>query len=156
MKITTQIIKDLNPCEDRRDNFLGYYPLFSGDHEDFLLLDKITHKDKLWVILRLMDRIDVEVFAIDCAVYANTAYAAYASYAAYTVADAAANAADAAYAAAAAYYAADAADYAAASAAASAAAFVNYEASGGAACERERQVEVIIYLINRSEGKHES
>jgi len=164
MKITTQIIKDLKPCEDRLDNFIEHYPDFKGDHEDFLLLDKITHKDKLWVTLRLMDRIDVEVFAIDCVVDATTAYAVAAAeytyavynYAAddytYTVytyaADAAASAAYAAYAA----YAADvAAEYAAASAA-SAAAFFNYEASGGTACsEKERQLDAICYLIDKRE-----
>jgi len=142
MKITTQIIKDLKPCEDRLDNFLEHYPDFKGDHEDFLSLDRITHKDKLWVTLRLMERVDVEVFAIDCAVSAYaSASAAYAASAAYYAAYAAA------YAASAAYYAADAA------ASAAYAAYAAYAAAANAAyyAEKERQLDAICYLINESE-----
>jgi len=150
MKITTQIIKDLNPCEDRLDNFMEHYPDFDGDHEDFLLLDKITHNDKIWVILRLMERIDIEVFAIDCVVSASAAAAAAAASAAAAAAAAAYAAAASAYAAAAAAAAAyayayvyDASTaYAASAAAASAAA---------SAAEKERQLDAICYLINKSE-----
>jgi len=120
MKITTQIIKDLNPCEDRLDNFMEHYPDFDGDHEDFLLLDKITHNDKIWVILRLMERIDIEVFAIDCVVSASAAAAASAAAYAYA-------------------YVYDAST-----------AYAAYAAAASAA-EKERQLDAICYLINKSE-----
>ena len=104
IKVNLKTILALNPCENRLDNYREHYSKFSGDIIDFLELDKITARDKVWVACILIPRFEAEVFAIDCAMSA----AAYAAAAAAAAADAAyAAAADAAYAAA---YAADAAE----------------------------------------------
>jgi len=158
IKINTEIIKALKPCGNRYVNYLLHYKDFEGDIQDFLLLDKISHSDKLWVTLRLVPRIIVETFAIDCA----SAAADYAAYAAadadYAAADAADYAADAA--ANAAYYAASAAaDYAAYAAAdadyaGDAAADAVYAAAYAASAEKERQLCALEYLImNHEEGE---
>ena len=168
-RITTDIIKALSPCKDRLANWIENYPMFNGDIIDFLSLDKITPKDKIWVCVRVLPREQIEYFAVDCAVSAAVAYAADADAAAdaaayayaYAYAAYAADAADAAYAYAyaAAYAAADAAAYAdAAAAAADAAADAAYAADDAAyaaadayAAERERQVYCLIYLITTAE-----
>jgi hypothetical protein len=168
--INKETIKALNPCKDRYENYLVHYSEFIGTIEDFLLLPKISHDDKLWVSLRLLSRKNVEAFALDCAVSAqkyaaNAAYAAdaayYAAYAAdaadAAAADAAYYAADAAYYAAYAAYAADAAAadaaYYAAAAAAYYAANAAYAADAAAyyaanAAEKEFQIEALIWLFN--------
>jgi len=115
-RVTTELIKSFRPCKDRLDNFKQHY----GDHTNytplqFTKLINITHRDKVWVLLRLLTRTSIEVFAIESAIsayqYADAAYAV-AAYAADAAADADAAAAYAAAAAASA--AADAAAYAAA------------------------------------------
>lgn len=80
MRINLQIIKELNPCLDRLENFSWHYRKFDGTVAEFLDLENITHKDKLWVLLGLLPRNLVEIFAIDCAV--TTHAAAYAADAA--------------------------------------------------------------------------
>ena len=95
LQITTKKIKALKPCSNRFENWLKHYKDFDGDILEFLSLDKITARDKIWTALKLLPIDIIEVFAIDCA-FAAADYAAYA-------------AADAAYRANAAYYAADAA-----------------------------------------------
>jgi hypothetical protein len=156
MKINTDIIKALNPCKDRYDNWVKHYPKFNKDTLDFLELKNITASDKIWVSVRVLPKELVDVFAIDCAF---RAYVAAATCAAATcVADYAADAA-AAYAASSAAYAADAAayaaaaaaDYAAADAADAAAAAEMYFAADYTAAdnvERENQVDALIILIN--------
>ena len=145
MRVNTKIIKAMNPCSDRLDNWLIHYKSFDGDVLEFLNLEKITSRDKIWVTLRLLrddnDLFTIQVFSIDCSfaacAYANSAYA----YVAAAAADVAAADADAAAAAA-------AAAYAAAYVAAAAADAYAY------AAERERQVEVLIYLIkNRDKNE---
>ena len=88
MRINTAMILELRPCQSRLDNYLQYYAQFDGTIEDFIKLPDITHQDKLWVILRLIPRFELEVFAIDCAVSVifHSAYAAYADAAAYAAA----------------------------------------------------------------------
>jgi hypothetical protein len=161
IKINTDIIKSLNPCKNRLDNWLLHYKAFEGDLVEFLDLPDISYADKVWVAVRVMPRFLVEVFAIDCAfnaaaadyaasaAYAASAYpAAYSASAAATTSAYASDAAsvaatyasaadsDAACAASAAYSAADA--YAA-SAHASVAAFADWG--------KQRQIESLIYLI---------
>jgi hypothetical protein len=158
-EINKKLIKALNPCADRYENYLRRYSDFNGAIEEFLFLPEISHADKLWVSLRLLPRGLVEVFAIDCAVSAqnyaaanaaHSAYSAYAAYAAYAAnaADAAvAYAANAVYAAYAVYavYAANATDTAVAYA-------VNATyAAYAAASEEERQIEALIWLFNSKE-----
>lgn len=57
MIITTDLIKSLNPCKDRLDNFLTQYGHYwKGTHREFAKLNNISHHDKLWVITRLVSR----------------------------------------------------------------------------------------------------
>jgi hypothetical protein len=159
--INTEIIKSLNPCKDRFQNWLEEYNTWNGDIQEFLLLENITHQDKLWVSLRLIPRILVETFSLDCVISAaaSAAYSADAAASAASAAYAAAYAADAAYAAASAAYADAAADAAAAASAAAAsaasAAAAAAAAYAAAAAERERQLCVIEYLITnyKPQGK---
>ena len=137
ININQEIIKGLKPCASRYENFLRHYPTFSGSLEEFFLLSEISHSDKLWVSLRLLPRTLIEVFAIDCAIQAQSYAADADAAAAYTAAAAAAASEDAAAYAAAAYTA-----YAASEAAAA------YTAYAGV--ERDRQLNAIIYL-SRSE-----
>ncbi len=129
--ICTGTIKALNPCQDRLDNWLSNYG--HTRHltlREFLSLTEITHEDKLWVVLKLVDNDTKVIFALDCA-FAAYDYAANVTYAA----DAAAYAANAVYCAAYATYA-----YAAANAAYCAAAAASKQ-------EQNRQLEALIYLI---------
>ena len=120
--INKEVIKLLNPCANRYENYLENYSEFNGNQDDFFELTEISHNDKLWVILRLMPRELVEVFAIDCAVSA------------YNVADAAAA------------YAYAAADVVVAAAAAAAYAYAYTYADA----ERTRQLDALSYLISMS------
>ena len=108
MKINAKIISDLKPCRDRHMNWIEHYSDFDGDILDFLELDKITAEDKVWVAVRVMPRLLVEVFAIDCSLSAYASSASAASYAS-SASSASYAAADAAVYAAAVYAAADAA-----------------------------------------------
>ena len=134
--INKEVIKLLNPCAHRYENYLENYSEFNGNQDDFFELTEISHNDKLWVILRLMPRELVEVFAIDCAVsaYADAYADADADAAAYVVAAAAADAA--------AYVVAAAAYVVAAAAADAAAAYAD--------AERTRQLDALSYLISMS------
>lgn len=67
MKINTQIIKNLNPCDSRFNNYLQHHSDFDGNLKDFLSLDNITYEDKLWVITRLFTKGQNLKFAIMCA-----------------------------------------------------------------------------------------
>ncbi len=138
--INKPTIELLRPCSDRLKNYLNHYSDFKGDIVEFLELENITPQDKIWVAVRIMPRLLVETFAIDCAfvvathaAYATDAYAAAAADADAAAADAYAAAADAAYAAADAadtiYSAAYAYAYAAAYAAATYAADTTYSAA---------------------------
>jgi hypothetical protein len=139
--ITNKVIKSLNPCKDRYDNYLKYY----GDKEltirQFMGRKHITQSDKLWVAFRLMPKDNIRLAAADIAesvlhIYEN-AYpnddrprkAIEAARkgdvdAAVNAADRAANAADAAY--------ADANAYAAAYAAVNVATYAAYAAVNAA------------------------
>jgi len=145
-KITLKEIRDLAPCYDP-DIYLKED--WSGTLVDFLHIEAIPNKDRIWVAVRLMPRFLVDVFAIDCA-FASSAYAtsdAPASYAAscsYSAADAAA---DSAY--------ADSASHSASNAYYSSAAASAYYASSTAAAaassarnqQRENQIDALIMLL---------
>lgn len=134
MRINNQIIKALNPCKDRLNNYLRYYENRDLTVRQFFKLANITHHDKLWVVLRLVSYETKVVFTLDCVFSANAANAAYAAY---SVAD---------------VYTADAYD-AYANAAADAAAYAIYAAYAAAnvAAERARQFESLLYLIEGEE-----
>src|ERR1700677_2365151 len=125
MKINLEVIKKLNPCQNRLNNYIHYYNNKTFTLKQFFALRKINHSDKLWVVLRLIDNDTKVIFALDCAFSAN-AYAAYAAYVAASTYTATA----------------DAADYVAARAVNAATAAANATAT-----EQKRQLEFLIYLI---------
>ena len=67
MKINIETITRFNPCKDRLDNYLSYYSQFDGSLSEFLNLDKITFRDKVWISVRLMTRTQKVKFSILCA-----------------------------------------------------------------------------------------
>lgn len=68
MIITKQQILNLNPCEERKDNFLHHYGyLDSFKLRDFVSLDNITYYDKVWVITKLMSHRQCVAFSLACA-----------------------------------------------------------------------------------------
>ncbi len=67
MKINTEMILDLEPCSDRKENYLEFYKDFEGSLEDFFKLEKISFHDKIWVSLRLVDKNTNIKFAVKCA-----------------------------------------------------------------------------------------
>jgi len=67
MKINTAIIRGLNPCAPRFNNYLGHYKDFDGTLEEFLALDNITYSDKVWVFTRLVDNIQLLRWSYLCA-----------------------------------------------------------------------------------------
>lgn len=75
-KITSELIAKFNPCVERFNNWNEQYPGFNGDTLEFLSLKNITAKDKIWVCVRVLPRILVETFAVDCAFSAYAADAA--------------------------------------------------------------------------------
>jgi hypothetical protein len=153
IKITRQVLKSLNPCNDRWENYLNHHSEFEGTLTEFLKLENITPQDKIWVFVRLAPRFLVECFAIDCAFAASAeadkvscAYVASTAFATaaadsvtYAAIFAAAYAAAYAAAAAAAYTASASADYAAYASA------VSYAAAY--AKEQENQLAAMIMLL---------
>ena len=87
IKVNSEIIKSLRPCEDRLVNYLKHYNELNFDILEFLALDKISAEDKVWVSVRLMPVNLVQRFAMDCASRASTyaAQAVDATYAAQAV-----------------------------------------------------------------------
>lgn len=67
MKIDYKIIKALDPCEDRFDNYMKHYKKFNGNLEDFIFLDKITYSDKVWVVTRLFTKEQNVAWSLKCA-----------------------------------------------------------------------------------------
>ena len=67
MKITTDMISKLNPCESSFNNFKKHYPNYEGDFRDFLALEDITYDDKVWVASRILNRNQLVHWSILCA-----------------------------------------------------------------------------------------
>jgi hypothetical protein len=78
--INTKVIAELNPCKDRFDNYKYYYEHRDFTLRQFLALKNITHNDKLWVVLRLVDSDTKVIFALDCCFSAYAAAYAVAAY----------------------------------------------------------------------------
>ena len=173
MRISTAIIKELKPCKDRLENYLKHYQDFDGTLEDFILLDKITYNDKVWVFNRLASKEQNVKWALLCASsilhifedkFPNdkrprVALEAIEAWLNNPTKENAANAAnDAAYAAANAAYAANAysaayaayAAYAAANAAnaANAAAYAAYAAANAAAVRINQEEVNLMFMID--------
>ena len=67
MLITNELIKSLDPCEDRLDNYLKFYKGKKHTKAQFMGLKNITHEDKIWVSLRLMSYENLKLAAADIA-----------------------------------------------------------------------------------------
>ncbi|MGL4335379.1 MAG: putative immunity protein [Turicibacter sp.] len=65
--INKNVIKALNPCTSRFDNFITYYPDFNGNLQNFLTLDEITYSDKVWVFTRLFTKEQNVKWSLLCA-----------------------------------------------------------------------------------------
>lgn len=48
--INKEFLNELKPCADRFENYIEHYEDFNGSVKEFLLLDKLSIHDKLWVI----------------------------------------------------------------------------------------------------------
>lgn len=55
MIISTSLIKELNPCSDRFNNFTTHNPNFSGSIEEFKNCNHITQEDISWVFSRILN-----------------------------------------------------------------------------------------------------
>ena len=68
MKITKQILKDLNPCSGSWKNYLEHYNDWEGTFLEFLDLEKVLDEDKVWVfkMLPFEDKVK-RAFAFECA-----------------------------------------------------------------------------------------
>lgn len=63
MIITTDLIKSLNLCSDRLDNFLTQYgPYWKGTHREFAALGNISYEDMMWVMRRLVSPRDYDLY----------------------------------------------------------------------------------------------
>ena len=67
MKITIAKVKALNPCGDRFYNFVKSNPGFNGTLAQFLSLDTINQRDKIWVVSRLITKNQAQQWSIACA-----------------------------------------------------------------------------------------
>ena len=67
MLITNELIKSLNPCKKRLDNYLQFYKDKSHTKAQFMGLKNITHEDKIWVAFRLMPKENLKLAAADIA-----------------------------------------------------------------------------------------
>lgn len=67
MKITLNKLKKLEPCEDRLNNFLQYYPKFFGSLKQFIELENITYNDKVWAATKLFTKKQNVKWVILCA-----------------------------------------------------------------------------------------
>jgi len=86
--INSKTIKAMRPCTDRFENYLKFYGKKTFTIDQFCELENITTQDKFWVLLRMLDKFNVEVFAIDCALRAFKSADADAYAYAYAYADA--------------------------------------------------------------------
>jgi hypothetical protein len=67
MVINTEIIRNLKPCEVRFRNYLEHYENFEGTLEDFILLDKISYGDKVWVFTKIATKEQLVRWTFLCA-----------------------------------------------------------------------------------------
>lgn len=50
------LIKSLDPCFLRFDNYLKYYEKFNGSYVQFIKLKRISFADKFWVLVRILNK----------------------------------------------------------------------------------------------------
>jgi len=63
--VNTNIIKGFSPCEERLSNWLMHYGEFNGNVLEFVVLDKITIKDKFWVLHKVLPKKPFERYCVD-------------------------------------------------------------------------------------------
>jgi len=66
-KITLKDIKKLDPCRSGYENLVKYYPDFNMTMVEFLELEHISHKAKVWLIRRMVDGNILKWWALECA-----------------------------------------------------------------------------------------
>jgi hypothetical protein len=66
-KISVKTIAKLNPCKDRFNNYLKHYSDKTFTPKQFMGLRNISHNDKIWVGVRLMDKKLLRFAAADIA-----------------------------------------------------------------------------------------
>lgn len=54
--VNLKVIKEFKPCSDRLDNYIKFYEKKEFTFRQFMGLKNITHKDKIWVAFRLLDK----------------------------------------------------------------------------------------------------
>jgi hypothetical protein len=67
MNINKKTIAKLNPCKDRFNNYLKHYSDRDFTPKQFMGLRNISHNDKIWVAVRLMDKKLLRFAAADIA-----------------------------------------------------------------------------------------
>lgn len=65
--VNLEVIKTLNPCKDRLDNYVKFYENKSFTKRHFMGLKNISHQNKLWVAFRLMPKEKVRLATADIA-----------------------------------------------------------------------------------------
>jgi hypothetical protein len=62
--INSAAIFKLKPCEDRWINYIKHYDKRSFTPKQFMSLKNITHKDKMWVAFRMIDKASLKLVAL--------------------------------------------------------------------------------------------
>jgi len=56
MQINKEVLKSLNPCDNRYEHFLEHHGEFSGSFNDFLDLTNVEYSYKIWVAVRVLTK----------------------------------------------------------------------------------------------------
>jgi hypothetical protein len=67
MRITTELVKTFNPCNDRFNNYQTNYPNSDLHITEFLKLENITYNDKIWVWKKVATINEAALFGLKCA-----------------------------------------------------------------------------------------
>jgi Immunity protein Imm5 len=67
MRITTELVKSFNPCDDRFNNYKTNYPNSDLHIVDFLKLENITYSDKIWLWKKVATINEAALFGLKCA-----------------------------------------------------------------------------------------
>lgn len=65
--INLELIKSLNPCQNRLDNYIKHYGNRCFTKRQFMGLKSISHEDKLWVAVQLLPEEKARLAAADIA-----------------------------------------------------------------------------------------
>ncbi len=67
MKITIDLIKSFDPCEDGIDNFESKYPKYNNTLVHLLSLESISYSDKIWLACKVVDTKILIQWSVECA-----------------------------------------------------------------------------------------